>query len=122
LVKRIGRKMRVSWLHGWGKVRRFCLAALRPGQVKMSKERRRGECIRCGACCRLIFKCPALYYLDDGTAACRYHQLRPMNCRVFPIDERDIADRDMVMPERPCGFHFVPGREAGRSVSRAAGS
>jgi len=122
LVKSIGRKVRASWLHGWGKVRRICLAALRPGLIQTSKARRRGECSRCGACCRLTYQCPALYYLPDGMAACRYHQLRPINCRVFPIDERDLADRDMVMPERPCGFRFEDVPAASRSASRAAGS
>lgn len=34
------------------------------------------------------------------------HGTRPMNCRVFPIDERDLADRDLLHPEAPCGFHF----------------
>ena len=107
MVKRIGRRMRSSMLQGWGKVRRFCLATLRPGLVRTRSSQRRGECIRCGACCRLIFKCPALYYLPDGSAGCRYHQIRPRNCRVFPIDERDLADRDMVMPGRSCGFYFT---------------
>ncbi len=39
---------------------------------------------------------------------CRFHNLRPPNCRLFPIDERDLADRDMILPEQPCGFSFVP--------------
>jgi hypothetical protein len=30
-----------------------------------------------------------------------------MNCRVFPIDERDLADRDLVLPDRECGFSFA---------------
>ena len=29
-----------------------------------------------------------------------------MNCRLFPIDERDLRDRDLVAPGAPCGFHF----------------
>jgi Fe-S-cluster containining protein len=92
---------------------------MRRGLVRSKVERRRGECVRCGACCRLIFRCPALHYLPDGTAGCRYHQIRPMNCRVFPLDERDLAERDMVMPERRCGFYFegqavdAGAREAG---------
>ncbi|MHC4915676.1 MAG: hypothetical protein ACYTGB_09305 [Planctomycetota bacterium] len=106
MVNRIGRQVRESWKQGIGKVRRFCLSTLRPRLVKAKVGRRKGECIRCGACCRLVFKCPALYHLSDGTAGCRYHQLRPMNCRVFPMDERDLAERDMVMPHHPCGFYF----------------
>lgn len=120
MVKTIGRHVRKSWIHGWGKVRRFCLATLRPRLVRRKTERREGECTRCGACCRLVYRCPALYYDSDGQAGCRYHQLRPMNCRVFPIDERDIADRDLVMPERACGFSFRDA--ADRGVEREAGS
>ncbi len=120
MVKTISRKVRKSWLHGWGKVRRFCLAALMPGAVKRHVERRRGECTRCGACCKLVYKCPALFYQEDGTAGCRYHQVRPMNCRVFPIDERDLADRDMVMPEQPCGYSFLDASEL--EQTREAGS
>jgi hypothetical protein len=30
-----------------------------------------------------------------------------MNCRVYPIDEADIADRDVIAPERKCGYSFV---------------
>jgi Fe-S-cluster containining protein len=50
-------------------------------------------------------------FMPDGTAGCRYHQLRPMNCRVFPIDERDLADRNAVMPGQPCGFYFEHGTQ-----------
>jgi hypothetical protein len=120
VVKVIGRKVRKSWVQGWGKVRRFCLSALRRDLVRNKVSRRRGECVRCGACCRLVFKCPALYYQEDGTAGCRYHQLRPANCRVFPLDERDLAERDMVMPERSCGFYFTAVE--GESASREAGT
>jgi Fe-S-cluster containining protein len=93
---------------------------LRPGLVKSKARRRMGECIRCGACCKLIFKCPALYYLPDGTAGCRYHQIKPRMCRVFPIDERDLADRDLVMPERACGYYFKVLEES--QEAREAGS
>ncbi len=120
MVKTIGRQVRKSWVHGWGKVRRFCLAALRPGLVKEHAVRREGECARCGACCRLVYKCPALFFDAEGGAACRYHQVRPMNCRVFPIDERDIADRDLVMPDRSCGFSFKGSNGGGGT--REAGS
>jgi len=119
VVKKLGRRVHSSVVQGWGKVRRFCLAALRPGLVRNRSRLRKGECVRCGACCRLIFRCPALHFLPDGSASCRYHQVRPMNCRVFPIDERDLTERDLVMPERACGFYFADAldpaemREAG---------
>lgn len=89
----------------WGKVRRFYLGVLRRGYVRGSHERRQGECARCGACCALGYRCWSLRDADDGTE-CRMHSVRPVNCRIFPIDERDLADRDLLNPTVPCGFSF----------------
>ena len=89
----------------WGKVRRFYLGVLRRRYVRRSLELRRGECARCGACCALGYRCWSLRDSDDGTE-CRVHGVRPMNCRIFPIDERDLADRDLLNPSVPCGFSF----------------
>lgn len=95
----------------WGKVRRFALGLLRPGYVRRSLERRSGECRRCGACCQLAYRCQFLRRTGDITE-CRFHRFRPQNCRLFPIDERDLADRDLVAPERPCGYRFGAWSEA----------
>ena len=89
----------------WGKVRRLYLATFRPGYVRESRARREGECQRCGACCALGVRCPCLRRNGHGTE-CAIHGVRPTNCRLFPIDERDLADRDLLHPEAPCGFHF----------------
>jgi len=96
---------RIRWRLLWGKVRRFCLALFRPGYVCRSRKRRRGECQRCGACCQLGYRCQFLRSAGDITECC-FHRLRPSNCRLFPIDERDLADRDLVAPDRPCGYRF----------------
>jgi hypothetical protein len=92
--------------HGWGKMRRFYYWTLRKDYIERSHARRRGECVRCGACCKLMFRCP---WLDEasGLPMCVRHETRPMNCRVYPIDEADIADRDVIAPERKCGYSFV---------------
>ena len=95
---------------GWGKVRRFYLAHLRPGYVRESLARRIGQCDRTGACCRLMFTCPLLDQRDDPVR-CTIHEIKPRSCRVFPIDERDLRDRDIVSPDRPCGFSFIPREE-----------
>jgi len=89
----------------WGKVRRFYLGVFRRRYVRESLARRRGECVRCGACCALGYRCLSLRDNGQGTE-CVMHKLRPMNCRLFPIDERDLADRDLIRPDVPCGFHF----------------
>jgi len=91
---------------GRGKIRRFCLVHFRPRYVEASLARRRGECGRTGACCRLLFPCPL--YAEDPLPSCRIHRHKPKVCRMFPIDERDLRDRDIISPDRPCGYTFVP--------------
>jgi len=102
-VPRLSLCKRVTLL--WGKVRRLWLGVFRRGYVRRSAARRRGECRRCGACCVLGYRCLALRDGEQGTE-CRYHSYRPMNCRLFPIDERDLADRDLILPDTPCGYRF----------------
>lgn len=94
-------------LLGWGKLRRFRLHLLRRAYVEQSIARRTGECKRCGACCKLMFACP---HLDAGAnpLSCKIHETRANNCRFFPIDERDLRDRDIVNPAQKCGFSFTP--------------
>jgi Fe-S-cluster containining protein len=38
---------------------------------------------------------------------CRIYNHRPRTCTTFPIDERDLRDRDILFPEDSCGFSFV---------------
>lgn len=81
-------------------------------------EQRKGDCGRCAACCKLLFKCP---FLDESgpIASCSIHDRRPDNCKFFPIDPRDLADRDFVDPENPCGF-FFPGQSPPQSKNGTA--
>ena len=81
----------------WGKVRRFYLSHFVPGYVEKQLKLRRGECRRCGACCTLLFRCPHL----RGANECGTYQRRYLQCRLFPIDERDLAE-----VEGRCGFWF----------------
>jgi len=89
----------------WGKARRFLLGHLRPGYVEQQEAMRAGECSRCGSCCKLLFECP---FLDESTfpARCTIHETRPMNCRVFPIDAKDLTDRNIVQLKMKCGYSF----------------
>lgn len=98
---------------GWGKLRRLYLAWLRPGYVRASLARRVGGCNRSGACCHLMFTCPLL---DQRTAPvrCSIHEVKPRVCNLFPIDERDLRDRDIIAPDTPCGFSFIPLEEVRR--------
>jgi len=91
-----------------GVLRRFLLSVFCPGKVRRSLASRRGACRRCGVCCHLVArKCPALRLHADGGSTCvLYRFYRPVNCRTFPIDPRDLADRDLVAPGTPCGFYW----------------
>ena len=95
----------------WGRPRRLYLNLLRPGYVRASLARRRGECLCCGACCRMGLLCRHLRYTDGKAECIRYDKYRTSNCRNFPTDERDIAERDVVAPDTPCGYYFVPEAE-----------
>ena len=93
----------------WGKLRRLYMTTLRPRKARRMLERRRGECLRCGVCCKLVVKCP---HLDEsGLPACTVHEQRHRNCRAFPLDERDLRDRDRVSPGTKCGYWFVNGEQ-----------
>ena len=63
---------------------------------------RRGECNRCGAGCEILFKCPFLRRHADGTTSCGIYSDRPNQCRLFPIDWRDLEE-----VRGRCSYHFV---------------
>ncbi len=82
-----------------GKLRRAWLVNFRPGYVRAQQARKRGACRQCGNCCRLGFRCP---FLKRDNTCVIYRLLRARNCRLFPIDDRDIRDAG-----GECGFYFV---------------
>ena len=100
---------------GWGKLRRFYLVHYREDHVRRHLTLRRGECRRCGSCCRLMFRCPHL----GGENQCNIYTCRYKQCIAFPID-----DRDLKYLRHTCGHHFVsprtvtpPGNEAALTQS-----
>ena len=98
----------------WGTPRRLIWNVFRPGYVRENLAERTGECRRCGACCRLVVKCVFFFHDDDGLPACRaYGAFRFPNCTKFPIDHRDIADRDRIAPHEPCGYSWTEASAAG---------
>lgn len=88
-----------------GKVRRWILLTLFRRRTARDMARRRNACARCGACCKLVYRCPAF---DDSTGrpGCTIYGDRPAVCGLFPLNEKDLADRDIVLPAVPCGFSF----------------
>jgi len=90
----------------WGKLRRWALNTFNRDYVRLSLMRRNGECVRCGACCKLGFVCPLLERDETHSTRCVAHAGRNKNCFVFPIDESDLRDRDLVNPGTRCGYSF----------------
>jgi len=89
------------WLQLTGKLRRLMLTHLRPDYVRAQLARREGECLRCGACCALLYTCPAL---ADGRECLAYGRWRPRSCHAFPIDERDLREVEALGGR--CGYRF----------------
>ena len=90
----------------WGKIRRFYYGHFEGRKLKKKLAFREGECARCGTCCKLMFTCPFLTTHQDGSTSCMIHNKRPVNCRIFPADEVDLRDRDLVNPNIKCGYSF----------------
>jgi hypothetical protein len=111
--------LRQKWAMGWGKLRRAFYVSFRREKVLGLLSRRRGACSRCGACCKLLLQCPA-YEEKDGNPRCLVYDDRPGVCGLFPLDERDLRERDIVMPHRMCGFWFENGAKADPANFREA--
>ncbi len=85
-----------------GKLRRFVSINFRKEEVIEKLALRRGDCNRCGACCEILFKCPFLKKHPDGTTTCGIYEDRPNQCRLFPIDRRDLAE-----VRGTCSYYFI---------------
>src|SRR5215210_3329461 len=85
-----------------GKLRRFVSVNFRKEEVVAQLALRRGECNRCGACCEILFKCPFLKKHRDGTTSCGIYEDRPNQCRLFPIEKRDLEE-----VRGTCSFYFI---------------
>jgi hypothetical protein len=91
----------------WGKLRRQVEGRLRKGYIVRRHAKRKGECVRCGACCMLGIACPSLKFDAGGLSACmKYGPGRNVACRIFPYTEADLRERDLILPGTPCGYSF----------------
>jgi hypothetical protein len=93
-------KFRARQAHG--KLRRFVRIRFKREEVIEALSLRRGDCNRCGACCEILFKCPFLRKHEDGTTTCGIYEDRPSQCRLFPIDRRDLDE-----VRGTCSFYFI---------------
>jgi hypothetical protein len=85
-----------------GKLRRFVNIRFRKEEVVAKLALRQGECNRCGACCEILFKCPFLKKHGDGVTTCGIYEDRPNQCRLYPIERRDLEE-----VRGQCSFYFI---------------
>ncbi|MCF8111245.1 MAG: YkgJ family cysteine cluster protein [Desulfobacteraceae bacterium] len=87
-----------------GKLRRLCLTILAPRKTRNRMQKRTSKCRQCASCCKFIFRCPML---DENNLCKIYHsRFRPLVCRKFPIDQRDLEDV-YISSGRRCGYSFI---------------
>jgi hypothetical protein len=63
-------------------------------------DNRKGQCVSCGACCKLPTVCPFLKYDSEEKSYCTIYPIRPLNCRKYPRTESELITGDT------CGFKF----------------
>ena len=62
--------------------------------------KRKGQCVNCGACCKLPNLCTFLKNGPDGKAFCSIYRIRPYNCRKYPRTESEFITQET------CGYSF----------------
>ncbi len=88
-------------LQARGKVRRFIEAKLLSEDTEALLAQRKGECNRCGACCKILFRCPFLGTDAGGHYTCKIYEHRFEQCRLFPLHARDLLEL-----EEQCSYTF----------------
>jgi uncharacterized protein len=89
-----------------GKARRFFRANIYTAKNEELLARRQGECTRCGACCKILIRCPFLIEKPDNAPgdiySCSIYGSRFSQCRIYPIVPRDLLE-----VEEECGYTFA---------------
>ena len=103
-----------------GKTRRFVQASLLRQDPEPLLAKRRGECNRCGACCKILFRCPFLGTDADGQYTCRIYEKRFAQCRLYPLHAADLLELEgqcsytfETEPSRPVPARPEPPRKPG---------
>ncbi len=84
-----------------GKTRRFVQTSLLRRDMAPQLAKRHGECNRCGACCKILFRCPFLTTDAEGKYSCRIYQQRFASCRVYPVHAGELREI-----EGDCSYTF----------------
>lgn len=82
-----------------GKMRRFLKTTF--PSLNGHEPRRYGSCSRCGACCKIVYRCPFLVE-KDGLYGCGIYERRPQQCRHYPVESQDIYEL-----ESGCTYYFL---------------
>ena len=90
-------------LQARGKVRRFLQAKVLREDTQSLLALRKGECNRCGACCKILFRCPFLGTDAEGQYTCRIYDKRFAQCRLFPLHAEDLRELG-----EQCSYTFEP--------------
>ncbi len=90
-------------LQARGKVRRFLQAKVLREDTGPLLALRKGECNRCGACCKILFRCPFLGTDAEGQFTCRIYDKRFTQCRLFPLHAEDLRELN-----EQCSYSFEP--------------
>ena len=85
-----------------GKVRRFFRANIYTARNDELLAKRRGECTRCGACCKILVRCPFLIEEPGPSYKCAIYGEHFNQCRIYPLVPQDLQEI-----EEPCGYTFV---------------
>jgi hypothetical protein len=75
-----------------GKTRRFVQSTLLRQDAASLLAKRRGDCNRCGACCKILFRCPFLATDAEGHYTCRIYEYRFAQCRLYPLHSADLRE------------------------------
>jgi uncharacterized protein len=94
-------------LQARGKVRRFIQANLLREDTDALLAKRKGDCNRCGACCKILFQCPFLATDAEGQYTCRIYDRRFAQCRLFPLHAADLRELG-----EQCSYTFEGEAEA----------
>src|SRR5262249_52036060 len=94
-------------LQARGKVRRFIQANVLREDTDALLAKRKGDCNRCGACCKILFQCPSPAPDDEGQHPCRLSARRSPQCRLSPLPAADLRERG-----EQCSYTFEGGGEA----------
>jgi Fe-S-cluster containining protein len=97
-----------------GKTRRFVQSSLLKQDPAPLLARREGECNRCGACCKILFRCPFLGTDAEGQHTCRIYDERFAQCRLYPLRASDLREL-----EGECSYTFAPVPSAERARATA---